>query len=98
MLETLTILSVLAVHRPFYISICISTLPTQNTTFISILDLSLLDLSPLRPMTNLKKFRHSLRHEMVSHLFWFLTTISKLALRLPPTYSFRASASLTDRL
>ena len=28
------ILSVLAVHRPFYISICISTLPTQYTTFI----------------------------------------------------------------
>ena len=23
-----------AVHRPFYISICISTLPTQDTTFI----------------------------------------------------------------
>ena len=35
MLETLDhILSVLAVHRPFYISICISTLPTQHTTFI----------------------------------------------------------------
>ena len=31
-----TILSVLAVHRPFYISICISTLPTQQTTFISV--------------------------------------------------------------
>ena len=31
-----TILSVLAVHRSFYISICISTLPTQNTTFICI--------------------------------------------------------------
>ena len=30
-------LSVLAVHRPFYISICISTLPTQHTTFILIL-------------------------------------------------------------
>ena len=29
-----TILSVLAVHRPFYISNCISTLPTQHTTFI----------------------------------------------------------------
>ena len=28
-----TILSVLAVHQPFYISICISTLPTQHTTF-----------------------------------------------------------------
>ena len=28
-----TILSVLAVHRPVYISICISTLPTQHTTF-----------------------------------------------------------------
>ena len=25
---------VFAVHRPFYISICISTLPTQHTTFI----------------------------------------------------------------
>ena len=31
-----TILSVLAVHRPFYISICISTLPTQHTTFMYI--------------------------------------------------------------
>ena len=31
-----TILSALAVHRPFYISICISTLPTQHTTFINI--------------------------------------------------------------
>ena len=72
-----TILSVLAVHRPF-----ISTLPTQHTTFISLLDLSLLDLSPLRPMPNLKKFCHSLRHEMISHLFPFLTSISKLALRL----------------
>ena len=30
-----TLLSVLAVHRPFHISICISTLPTQHTTFIS---------------------------------------------------------------
>ena len=29
-----TILSVLAVHRPFYILICISTLPTQHTMFI----------------------------------------------------------------
>ena len=29
-----TILSVSAVHRHFYISICISTLPTQHTTFI----------------------------------------------------------------
>ena len=28
-----TILSVLAVHQPFYISICLSTLPTQHTTF-----------------------------------------------------------------
>ena len=37
MLETLDyILSVLAVHRPFYILICISTLPTQHTTFILI--------------------------------------------------------------
>ena len=34
------------------------------------------------PMPNLKKFCHSLRHEMVSHLFPFLTSISKLALRL----------------
>ena len=32
-------------------------------------------------MPNLKKFCHSLRHEMVSHLFPFLTSISKLALR-----------------
>ena len=24
-------------HRPFYISICISTLPTQHTTFISVI-------------------------------------------------------------
>ena len=33
-----TILSVSAVHQPFYISfsICISTLPTQHTTFISL--------------------------------------------------------------
>ena len=30
-----TILSVLAVHQPFYTSICISTLPTQRTTFYS---------------------------------------------------------------
>ena len=30
----LYILSVLAVHRSFYISICISTLPTQHTKFI----------------------------------------------------------------
>ena len=35
--STPTILSVLAVHRPFYFSICISTLPTQHTTFIPIL-------------------------------------------------------------
>ena len=35
MLETLDhILSVLVVHRPFYILICISNLPTQHTTFI----------------------------------------------------------------
>ena len=35
-----TILSVLAVHRPFYISICISTLPTQHTTFtVSVIDM-----------------------------------------------------------
>ena len=35
MLETLDyILSVLAVHRPLYISISISTLPTQQTAFI----------------------------------------------------------------
>ena len=32
MLETL--LSISAVHQPFYISICISTLPTQHTTFM----------------------------------------------------------------
>ena len=40
MLETLdyTVLSILAVHQPFYISICISILPTQHTTctFISL--------------------------------------------------------------
>ena len=30
----LYLLSVLAVHQPFYISICISTLPTQHTKFI----------------------------------------------------------------
>ena len=29
-----TLLSVSAVHQPFHISICISTLPTQHTTFI----------------------------------------------------------------
>ena len=36
MLETFdyTVLSLLAVHRPFYISICISTMPMQHTTFI----------------------------------------------------------------
>ena len=34
-------LSVSAVHRPFHISICISTLPTQHTTFISIFVVSL---------------------------------------------------------
>ena len=31
----LTHFSVKKVHQPFYISICISTLPTQHTTFIS---------------------------------------------------------------
>ena len=31
-----TILSVLAVHRPFYISICISTLPMQHTSFMTL--------------------------------------------------------------
>ena len=35
-LETLDLLSVLAAHRPFYISICISTLPTQHTTWASV--------------------------------------------------------------
>ena len=30
---TLLVVSALVVHRPFYISICISTLPTQHTTF-----------------------------------------------------------------
>ena len=30
----LFLIFMLAVHRPFYISICISTLPTQHTTFI----------------------------------------------------------------
>ena len=34
------------------------------------------------PMPNLKKFCDSLRHKMVSHFFPFLTSISKLALRL----------------
>ena len=29
-----TLLSISAVHQPFYILICISTLPTQHTTFI----------------------------------------------------------------
>ena len=33
-------------------------------------------------MPNLKKFCHSLHHEMVNHLFPFLKSISKLALRL----------------
>ena len=38
MLETWDyMLSLLAVHKPFYISICISTLPTQFTPFISLL-------------------------------------------------------------
>ena len=35
-LETLDLLSVSAVHQPFSISICIWTLPTQDTTFISL--------------------------------------------------------------
>ena len=34
------------------------------------------------PKLNLKTFCHSLRHEIVSHLFPFLMSISKLALRL----------------
>ena len=34
------------------------------------------------PMPNLKKFCHNLRHKLVSHLFPFLTSINKLALRL----------------
>ena len=34
-----TLLSVSTVHQPFYISICISTLPTQDTTLISHLTL-----------------------------------------------------------
>ena len=41
MLETLDytiLLSVSAVHRPYYISICISILPTQHTTLISLWD------------------------------------------------------------
>ena len=66
------------------------------------------------PMPNLKKFCHSLRHEMVSHLFPFLTSISKLALRLfdlifsKTRFSshitfisrclFRTSTSFTDNL
>ena len=28
------VLFVLAIHQPFYMSICISTLPTQHTMFI----------------------------------------------------------------
>ena len=35
MLEGPTIISVSAVHQPFYISICISTLPTQHTKSMS---------------------------------------------------------------
>ena len=31
----------MAVHRPFYLSICISTLPTQDTTFITALNFNL---------------------------------------------------------
>ena len=38
------ILSVLTVHQPFYISICISTLPTQHTTFILIIQTLIYDL------------------------------------------------------
>ena len=39
MLETLDYtIFVLAVYRPFYISICISTLPTQHTSFIKEMD------------------------------------------------------------
>ena len=34
------------------------------------------------PMPNLKMFCHSFRHEMVSNLFPFLTSINELALRL----------------
>ena len=33
--EAPTLESVSAVHQPFYILICISTLPTQHTTFIT---------------------------------------------------------------
>ena len=34
MLERLDYSIALAVHRPFYISICISTSPTQHTAYI----------------------------------------------------------------
>ena len=34
-LKCSTVLSVMAVHQAFYISICMSTLPTQYTRFIS---------------------------------------------------------------
>ena len=33
-LETLDFAFISAVHRPFHVLICISTLPTQHTTFI----------------------------------------------------------------
>ena len=32
-----TLLSISAAHQPFHISICISTLPTQHTTFLSLI-------------------------------------------------------------
>ena len=35
--ERETLLSISAVHQPFYISICIWTLPMQHTMFISLL-------------------------------------------------------------
>ena len=48
MIGVLPILSILAVHRPFYISICIATLPTQHTTFILLVAVCI-----LHPLTEL---------------------------------------------
>ena len=38
-LETLDYTTVLAVYQPFYISICISTLPTQHTCHTHVYEL-----------------------------------------------------------
>ena len=48
------------------------------------------------PMPNLKKFCHSLHHEMVSHLFPFLKSISKLSLRLFDPFHRRFSHSISE--